>query len=407
MTHIGRSPPRFGRFAFYINELHAQPPCNARQSSVICEAVSGSVSSRPSMHDPVIRACSDADIETKNGSWRDETGGWASVSDASMGRGSGMQNGHWTGHRQTTVSQAFTLSGVGVHGGSQASVTIHPAAADFGIQFLRTDVAMADGQAIPARHDRVAATELATVVGDPAKAAVSTIEHLMAALFGMGIDNALVEIDGPEVPVLDGSAALFCDQIARGGITLLARPRRFIEVLEPIRVQQGTSFAELLPNDTGFRIETEIAFDDAVIGRQRITVDLTPSSFRRELARARTFGFMRDVEKLWAHGFALGASMENCVVVNDEGVMNRDGLRYRDEFVRHKALDAVGDLALAGLPLLATYRSHRGGHRLNASVLKALFADPTAYRVVDSAVGRRVPAAGAWGAVAAAHAPAV
>lgn len=314
-----------------------------------------------------------------------------------------MQNGHWLGHRQATLSQAFTLSGVGVHGGSVSNMTVHPAEAGTGIQFLRTDSEGAGP--ILARHDNVAATELATVVGDPAVLAVSTVEHLMAALYGMGIDNALIEIDGPEVPIMDGSAALFCDHIARGGITLLESPRRFIEVLSPVRVAQGASFAELLPNDTGFRLETEIAFEHTAIGRQRITVDLTPSAFRRELARARTFGFMSDVEKLWAAGFALGASLDNCVVVNDDGVMNRDGLRFRDEFVRHKALDVVGDLALAGLPMLATYRSFRGGHRLNASMLRALFADPTSYRIVDSAVGRRVAQSGAWGAVAAAHAP--
>lgn len=303
--------------------------------------------------------------------------------------------------RQTTLAQAFTLEGVGVHGGISAVMTVRPAAADTGIVFARTDL---DGVRVPCRHDRVAATELATVVGDPATGAVSTVEHLVAAFAGMGVDNALVEIDGPEVPILDGSAAPFCDAIARVGLRSLSAARRHIEVLKTVRVEQGAAWGELAPNPDGFELDVEIDFPAAVIGHQRIVVDLDPVSFRRELARARTFGFIRDVDRLRAAGFALGASLDNTVVIEGDRLLNPEPLRFADEFVRHKALDAIGDLSLAGRPLLTSYRSSRAGHRINALVLKALFADPGAYRVVG---GEAIPAnAGGYAALAAVRAPA-
>jgi UDP-3-O-[3-hydroxymyristoyl] N-acetylglucosamine deacetylase len=198
----------------------------------------------------------------------------------------------------------------------------------------------------------------------------------------------LVEIDGPEVPILDGSAALFVDAIDQVGIVAMNATRRYLKVLRPIRVTQGRGFAELLPNDRAFRLDVEIDFATPVIGRQRRTVDLSPSLFRREISRARTFGFMRDVEKLWSAGFALGASLENTVAIGEDGIINPEGLRYADEFVRHKILDAVGDLSLAGLPLLGTYRSYCGGHRLNFSVLEALFATRANYAIVEAGTRR-------------------
>jgi len=210
----------------------------------------------------------------------------------------------------------------------------------------------------------------------------------MAAFAGLGIYNALVEIDGPEVPILDGSAALFVDGIDQVGIVAMNATRRYLKVLRPIRVTQGRGFAELLPNDRAFRLDVEIDFATPVIGRQRRTVDLSPSLFRREISRARTFGFMRDVEKLWSAGFALGASLENTVAIGEDGIINPEGLRYADEFVRHKILDAVGDLSLAGLPLLGTYRSYCGGHRLNFSVLEALFATRANYAIVEAGTRR-------------------
>jgi UDP-3-O-[3-hydroxymyristoyl] N-acetylglucosamine deacetylase len=222
----------------------------------------------------------------------------------------------------------------------------------------------------------------------------------MAALTGLGIDNVLVEIDGPEVPILDGSSAPFIDAIDQVGIAVQGATRRYLKVLKSVRVTQGKAFAELLPNDRAFRLDVEIDFPTPVIGRQRKAVELSPSVFRREISRARTFGFMRDVEKLWSAGFALGASLENTVAIGDDGIMNPEGLRYADEFVRHKLLDAVGDLSLAGLPLLGTYRSYCGGHRMNFSVLEALFSSRSNYAIVD-AVPRRETGYADIGSVAA------
>jgi UDP-3-O-[3-hydroxymyristoyl] N-acetylglucosamine deacetylase len=191
-------------------------------------------------------------------------------------------------------------------------------------------------------------------------------------------------MDGPEVPIMDGSAAAFVDAIDQAGLTARALPRRYIEVLKPIRVTKGNAFGELRPYEHGFRVEAEIDFDHPLIGRQALALDIGPETFRREIARARTFGFLKDVSKLWSAGYARGASLDNTLVVAEDRVLNSDGLRFADEFVRHKVLDAIGDLALAGQPLLAAYRTVRGGHKLNHAVLSALMADPSAWRVVEA-----------------------
>jgi len=293
--------------------------------------------------------------------------------------------------QQTTLRAAVSLSGVGVHSGDEVKMTLHPAEAGHGIAFLRTGLPGGLDRIIDARHLSVTATELCTVVGDRDGGAVATIEHLLAALTGLGVDNVLVEIDGPEVPILDGSSAEFVDAIDQVGIVAMNTSRRYLKVVRPIRVTQGRGFAELVPNDRNFRLDVEIDFPAPVIGRQRKAVDLSPALFRREISRARTFGFMRDVEKLWAAGFALGASLDNTVAIGDTGVINPEGLRFADEFVRHKILDAVGDLSLAGLPLLGTYRSYCGGHRLNFAVLEALFSSRANYAIVDAGA-RREPA---------------
>jgi UDP-3-O-[3-hydroxymyristoyl] N-acetylglucosamine deacetylase len=285
--------------------------------------------------------------------------------------------------QQTTLRAAVSLSGVGVHSGDEVKIILHPAEANHGIVFLRTGLAGGVERLIDARHLTVTATELCTVIGDRETGAVATIEHLMAALTGMGVDNLLVEIDGPEVPILDGSSAPFVDAIDQVGIAAVGVSRRYLKVLKHIRVTQGKAFAELLPNERGFRLDVEIDFPTPVIGRQRRAFDLSPSVFRHDISRARTFGFMRDVEKLWSAGFALGASLENTVALGEDGVINPEGLRYADEFVRHKLLDAVGDLSLAGLPLLGTYRSYCGGHRLNFAVLDALFSSRQNYTIVE------------------------
>jgi UDP-3-O-[3-hydroxymyristoyl] N-acetylglucosamine deacetylase len=282
---------------------------------------------------------------------------------------------------------------------------LHPAEANHGIAFLRTGLAGGRDRLIDARHLAVTATELCTVIGDRESGAVATIEHLMAAFAGLGIDNVLVEIDGPEVPILDGSAAPFVDAIDQVGIVAVNASRRYLKVLKAIRVNRGKAFAELLPNERAFRLDVEIDFPSPVIGRQRKAVDLSAAVFRREISRARTFGFMRDVEKLWGAGFALGASLENTVALGENGVINPEGLRYADEFVRHKLLDAVGDLSLAGLPLLGTYRSFCGGHRLNLAVLETLFSSRSNYTIVDGGVRRETGYADLGNIVVPAFAP--
>ena len=295
------------------------------------------------------------------------------------------------GAKQTTLRDHVAVFGVGVHSGLSATLTLHPADADTGITFVRTATDDRPEREIRADVRAVTATEFATVLGDSSGPLCSTAEHLLAALRGLGVDNTVVEIDGAEVPIMDGSAQPFIDAIDQVGLTTLNAPRRCIEVLKPIRVVNGNGVGELRPYSRGFRVEAEIEFPGKVIGKQAFGIDVDPASFRRELAKARTFGFMRDVAKLWSSGYALGASFENTVVVTDDGVLNPAGLRYPDEFVRHKALDAIGDLALAGAPLLGLYRSYRGGHRLNYSVLSALMADKTAWRLIDmpAAASRR------------------
>ena len=284
--------------------------------------------------------------------------------------------------RQTTLRDQTALSGVGVHSGQQVSVTLQPADASTGIRFIRTGLKGRDRE-ICANINSVTATEFATVLGDASGPLVSTAEHVLAALRGLGVDNAVVEIDGPEMPIMDGSAAPFVAAIDQVGVRTLDQPRRYIRVLKPIRAAFGESFGELRPYGRGLRVETEIAFDHPLIGRQKVAFDCTPDVFRRDIARARTFGFMRDVSKLWSAGYALGASLENTVVISDTRVLNPEGTRYVDEFVRHKALDAIGDLALAGMPLLGAYRSVRGGHKLNYAVMSALMADQSAWTMVE------------------------
>jgi len=275
------------------------------------------------------------------------------------------------------------LCGIGVHSGLPATLTLHPAEADTGIRFLRTGLENGVDREFRANLHAVTATEFATVLGDSSGPLVSTAENVLAALRGLGVDNALVEIDGPEAPILDGSAGPFVAAIDQVGIQALDAPRRYLRVLKPVRVQMGEAVGEIRPHARGFRVEVEIKFDHPLIGRQAFVYDGKPNTFRRDIARARTFGFLRDVSKLWKTGYALGASLENTLVVTESRVLNPDGARYADEFARHKVLDAIGDLALAGAPLLGTYRSVRGGHKLNHAVLSALIADTSAWAMVE------------------------
>jgi UDP-3-O-[3-hydroxymyristoyl] N-acetylglucosamine deacetylase len=289
------------------------------------------------------------------------------------------------GAKQTTLRDHVAVSGIGVHSGSPVTLTLHPADDDTGIVFQRIAADGTPEREIRADVRAVTATEFATVLGDAKGPLCSTAEHLLAALRGLGVDNVVVEIDGPEVPIMDGSAAPFVDAIDQAGLTARALPRRYIEVIKPVRVFKDGAQGELRPYQHGFRVEAEIDFDHPLIRHQALALDIEPEAFRREIARARTFGFMKDVAKLWSAGYALGASFANTLVVTEDRVLNPEGLRFTDEFVRHKILDAIGDLALAGQPLLAAYRTVRGGHKLNHAVLSALMADPSAWRVIEAA----------------------
>ncbi|MBL8587101.1 MAG: UDP-3-O-acyl-N-acetylglucosamine deacetylase [Methylobacteriaceae bacterium] len=291
--------------------------------------------------------------------------------------------------RQTTVRDRVVIQGRGVHSNAPVNLVINPSEADTGIVFQRSGLPDGRERLITADWRNVSMTELCTVIGDQATGAVATIEHLLAALAGLGVDNALIEIDGPEAPIMDGSAAAFVAAIDQVGVAALAVRRRYIRVLKPVRVETGRAFSELRPAREGFRLEVEIDFPTALIGRQKFAMELEPERFRREIARARTFGFVSQVEELWKRGFALGSSLENSVALDNDRILNPEGLRYDDEFVRHKMLDAVGDLALAGAPLIGVYRSYCGGHKSNHAVLKALFADRDAYEMIELPTRRR------------------
>jgi UDP-3-O-[3-hydroxymyristoyl] N-acetylglucosamine deacetylase len=293
--------------------------------------------------------------------------------------------------KQTTLRETAAVSGIGVHSGLPVTLTLHPADINTGIVFVRSGLDGRYEREIRADVRAVTATEFQTVLGDASGPLVCTSEHVLAAIRGLGVDNVIVELDGPEAPIVDGSSAPFVAAIDQAGVVTQSAPRRYIQVLKPVRVVKGDAYGELRPYTRGFRIEAEIEFDHPLIGRQSVALDVNPDSFRRELARARTFGFMRDVARLWSAGYALGASFENTLVITDNRILNPEGMRFPDEFVRHKALDAIGDLTLAGAPLLGAYRSVRGGHKLNHAVLSALMADPDAWALVEGAPqGRRV-----------------
>ncbi len=300
--------------------------------------------------------------------------------------------------RQRTLKSAIGCVGIGLHSGLRTTMRLLPAAADNGIAFRRTDL----GIDIPAQFDHVIDTRLSTVLGipggDPA-ARVGTVEHLMAAFAAFGIDNAVVEIDGPELPAFDGSASSFAFLIECAGRQVQNAPRRVIEVLRPVRVGTADGYAELLPSTgEGLDLSLCIDFAAAAIGRQELALTLNESSFRRELAEARTFAMAGEIAQLQAAGLARGGSLDNAVVVDDAMVLNPGGLRMKDEFVRHKLTDAVGDLALAGAALKARFRAHRTGHALNNQLLRALFADGANWRLsapvrMGSSSAQRLPAA--------------
>jgi UDP-3-O-[3-hydroxymyristoyl] N-acetylglucosamine deacetylase len=285
--------------------------------------------------------------------------------------------------RQTTLGQRVTLQGIGVHSGAPVVLSLNPASADKGVIFRRSGLPEGESRDIHARRECVGATELCTVIAEPGGASVSTIEHLMAALAAMNVDNVLVEIDGPEVPIMDGSSAAFVAAIDEAGVVELLPQRRSIRVIKPVRIEMGRAWAEFLPATSGFTLDVEIDFPTPLIGRQRRVFALSPEGFRNEIARARTFGFMKDVEFLWKKNLALGASLENTVALGEDRIINPEGTRYPDEFVRHKILDAIGDLSLSGQRIEGLYRAYCPGHKVNALVLEALLADRSAYVLTD------------------------
>ena len=277
---------------------------------------------------------------------------------------------------QKTLKSAIHCRGVGLHSGVKVGMRLCPAAPDTGVVFRR------DGASIAAVWSNVVDSTLNTTLSNGEGTKIGTVEHLLAAFSGCEVDNVVVELDGPEVPIMDGSAEPFVFLIDCAGLVEQDVPRRAIKVLRPITVAEGSKSASLLPQD-GFSMTVEIDFASRAISRQDIDVVLDAATFKNEIARARTFGFLHEVDRMRAAGLARGGSLENAVVVSGDTVLNEGGLRFGDEFVRHKVLDAIGDLALAGAPLLGAYRSVRGGHRLNHAVLSALMADPSAWVLVD------------------------
>jgi len=283
---------------------------------------------------------------------------------------------------QRTLRNPIGCVGVGLHTGAKVAMTLYPAAPDSGIRFKRYD--RPGTAAIPARYDHVCDTTMCTTLGGADGARVATVEHLLAALAACEIDNALIEVDGPEVPIMDGSARPFVFLIECAGVAEQPRARRWIEVLKPLTVFAHGKSARLEPA-SGLEVDCEIWFDHPLIASQTLRFAFDPDTFKAEIAEARTFGFAERVEELWSRGLALGGSLDNAVVVSRERVLNDGGLRFADEFVRHKVLDIIGDLYLAGVPLIGRFTGCCAGHTLHNKLLRGLFADPSAWREVDGA----------------------
>jgi UDP-3-O-[3-hydroxymyristoyl] N-acetylglucosamine deacetylase len=281
---------------------------------------------------------------------------------------------------QRTLRNSIRATGVGLHTGKQIMMTVRPAAPDTGICFRRVDLPVPVD--IAARAENVGETTLGTTLVNGA-ARISTVEHLLSAFAGLGIDNACVEVSAGEVPIMDGSAGPFVFLLQSAGIEEQAAPKRFIRVRQPVVVVDGDKWARFDPFE-GFKVNFEIEFDHPIFKRrlQRATMDFSTTSFLKEISRARTFGFMRDIETLRKHNLALGGTLENAIVLDETGVVNEDGLRYEDEFVKHKILDAIGDLYLLGHSLIGEFSGHKSGHGLNNALLRALLRDPAAWEEV-------------------------
>ena len=288
---------------------------------------------------------------------------------------------------QRTLRNPIGCVGTGLHSGAKVSLTLHPAGPDSGVRFVRYD--RPGGSPVPARFDQVCDTTMCTALGDPGGTVVGTVEHLMAALAICEIDNVLVEVGGPELPIMDGSAQPFVFLIECAGTVEQDRPRRWVEVLKPVSLEAHGKYARLEPAD-GLILDCEIHFEHPLVDSQAVRIAFDPEIFKAEIARARTFAFAERVEELWSRGLALGGSLKNAVVVSRDRVLNEEGLRFPDEFVRHKVLDSLGDLYLAGAPLRGRLIARSAGHTMHNKLLRALFADPGAWRMSEGA-GVREP----------------
>ena len=300
--------------------------------------------------------------------------------------------------QQRTLKSLTRAVGVGVHSGQKVEMTLRPAAPDSGIVFRRVDLPQPVSIAVNAHA--VSDTRMASTIspeGDPGAPKVQTIEHLMSACAGLGLDNLIIDITADEVPILDGSAASFLFLLQSAGIALQEAPKRFIRVTRPVEVREGEGpmlkWARLEPYH-GYKLTFEIEFDHPVVNAtgQRVVFDMGSGDYRRDIARARTFGFTKDVDLMRSRGLSLGGNMDNAIVVDDQRVLNIEGLRYADEFVKHKILDAIGDMHIAGKPLLASYVAFKSGHAMNNKLLRALLADASAYEIVTFDDEREAPA---------------
>ena len=280
---------------------------------------------------------------------------------------------------QHTLRKSVKAFGIGLHSGKKISLKINPSPANTGICFVRSD--LSPEQVIPARTEYVVDTRFATTIGTE-RGSISTIEHLMAALSGAGVNNALIEVDGPEVPAMDGSAAPFLTLLQKAGLKAQDEPIRYIEILEPVTVKRGDKFLSIEPS-RNFIVSFEIEFEHPLIAKQRFVDKITPQTFACQISKARTFGFFSEVELLRENGFARGGSLENAVVVGDKSIYNSGGLRFSDEFVRHKVLDLIGDLYLLGAPILGKVKAVKSGHALHHVLTQELLNHPYAWEYVE------------------------
>lgn len=280
-------------------------------------------------------------------------------------------------NHQNTIASSASVSGAGVHTGKPARLTVRPAGEGVGVVFVRTDVTDRAAE-IPALVTKVTTTELGTNMTNDAGVSVATVEHFLAACAGLGVDNVIAELDGPELPILDGSSRPFVEMLEQAGVKAQAAPKRVLKILKPVEVRQGVKFARLSPG-AGFTMNVAIDFTTKAIGRQEISFTMAPGAFARDVAWARTFGFAHQAEQLHAMGKGLGASMDNTVVIEGDKILNPGGLQAKDEFVRHKLLDVIGDLFLAGGTIDGLYEAEQPGHALNNQLLRAVFADAACF----------------------------